>query len=57
MFQGNQTNVAYFSNYWGDYMTYLVFFRDPTEGLTLYCGISNHLQYIQKSPSSSTSAS
>ncbi|MGM0590785.1 MAG: M24 family metallopeptidase [Halobacteriota archaeon] len=44
----NQTNVAYLSNYRGDYLTYLVFFRDPAEQTTLYCGITNHLQYIQE---------
>lgn len=48
MFQGNQTNIAYLTNYWGDFMTYLVFFRDPTEETSLFCGITNHLQFIRE---------
>lgn len=43
---GNNTNIAYLSNYSGMFMTYMAFFADPDERPTLYCGLSNHLQYI-----------
>jgi Xaa-Pro aminopeptidase len=43
---GNNTNIHYLSNYRGMFMTYLAFFADPDEQPTLYCGLSNHLQYI-----------
>jgi len=46
MFGSGSTNVAYLSNYRGEFMSYLVFFADPDEDPTLYCGISNHLQYL-----------
>lgn len=46
MFGSGSTNVAYLSNYRGEFMSYLVFFADPDEAPTLYCGISNHLQYL-----------
>lgn len=45
---GNQTNVDYLSNYRGEFITYLVFFADPEEQTTLYCGLSNHLQYLRE---------
>ena len=43
---GNTANIAYLSNYFGMFMTYLAFFADPDEEPTLYSGLSNHLQYI-----------
>jgi len=45
---GNQTNVDYLTNYRGEFMTYLVFFADPDKKPTLYCGLSNHLQYLKE---------
>jgi Xaa-Pro aminopeptidase len=43
---GNTTNIHYLSNYSGMFVTYLVFFADPDESPTLYCGLSNHLQFL-----------
>jgi len=43
---GNSTNIHYLSNYSGMFMTYMVFFADPDRSPTLYCGLSNHLQFI-----------
>lgn len=43
---GNSTNIHYLSNYLGMFMTYMVFFADPDRSPTLYCGLSNHLQFI-----------
>lgn len=45
---GNQTNVDYLTNYRGEFITYLVVFADPDEDPTLYCGLSNHLQYLRE---------
>lgn len=46
---GNQTNVDYLTNYRGEFITYLAVFADPDEEPTLYCGLSNHLQYLRES--------
>lgn len=45
---GNQTNVEYLTNYRGEFITYVVFFADPAVPPTLYCGLSNHLQYLRE---------
>jgi Xaa-Pro aminopeptidase len=43
---GNSTNIHYLSNYSGMFMSYMVFFADPDRSPTIYCGLSNHLQFI-----------
>lgn len=46
MYGSGSANVGFLSNYRGEFMTYLVFFADPSINPTLYCGLSNHLQYL-----------
>ncbi len=41
-------NIQYLSNYIGQFHNYLLVFADPTEGATLFVGLTNHVQYGQE---------